>query len=43
MAKIGFIGAGNACKGKPIHIICEVTDNGIPQLTRYQRMVVEIE
>jgi hypothetical protein len=32
-----------AAKGKTIHIICEVTDSGTPQLTRYQRVVVEIE
>jgi hypothetical protein len=32
-----------ATKGKTIHIICEVTDTGTPQLTRYQRMIVEIE
>ena len=30
-------------EGKTIHIICEVTDNGSPPLTRYQRVVVEIE
>ncbi|MHC4643734.1 MAG: hypothetical protein ACYS32_18990, partial [Planctomycetota bacterium] len=30
-------------KGKTIHIICEVTDAGTPPLTRYQRVVVEIE
>jgi len=30
-------------KGKTIHLICEVTDNGTPQLTRYQRVVVKIE
>jgi hypothetical protein len=34
---------GEAAKGKTIHIICEVTDTGTPQLTRYQRVVVEIE
>ena len=34
---------GEAAKGKTIHIICEVTDNGMPRLTRYQRVVVEIE
>ena len=33
----------SAEKGKTIHIICEVTDNGTPQLTRYQRVVVEVE
>ena len=32
-----------AAKGKTIHIICEVKDTGTPQLTRYQRVVVEIE
>jgi len=30
-------------KGKTIHFICEVTDTGTPQLTRYQRVVVEVE
>jgi hypothetical protein len=33
----------DAGKGKTIHIICEVTDSGTPRLTRYQRVVVEIE
>jgi len=33
----------DAGKGKTVHIICEVTDTGTPQLTRYQRVVVEIE
>jgi hypothetical protein len=33
----------DAGKGETIHIICEVTDTGTPQLTRYQRVVVEIE
>jgi hypothetical protein len=27
-------------KGETIHLILEVTDNGIPQMTRYQRIVV---
>jgi hypothetical protein len=27
-------------KGETIHLILEVTDNGIPQMTRYQRVVV---
>lgn len=30
-------------KGKTIHIICEVTDNGAPQLTRYQRVVITVK
>ena len=29
--------------GETIHIICEVTDDGTPSLTRYQRVVIEIE
>lgn len=29
--------------GETIHLICEVTDTGMPPLTRYQRVVVEIE
>ena len=38
-----FTVPGDAGKGKTIHIICEVTDNGTPQLTRYQRVVVEVQ
>ncbi len=34
---------GDASGGKTIHIICEVTDNGSPPLTRYQRVVVAIQ
>jgi len=30
-------------EGKTIHIVCEVTDNGRPPLTRYRRVVVEIQ
>ncbi|GJM33913.1 MAG: hypothetical protein DHS20C18_29140 [Saprospiraceae bacterium] len=41
--KASFQMPGNAPKGKTVHIICEVTDSGTPQLTRYQRLVVEIE
>lgn len=33
----------DAVKGETIHIICEVTDTGTPKLTRYQRVVLEIE
>ena len=29
--------------GKTIHIVAEVTDNGTPPLTRYQRIVFTIE
>jgi hypothetical protein len=30
-------------KGDTIHIICEVTDSGRPPLTRYRRIIVELE
>jgi len=33
----------DAVTGKTIHAICEVTDAGSPPLTRYQRVVVEID
>lgn len=32
----------DAQKGDTIHIICEVTDDGAPQLTRYQRVIVTV-
>ncbi len=38
-----FVVPGDAKKGETIHIICEVTDNGTPPLTRYQRVVIEIQ
>ena len=38
-----FTVPGDVGRGKTVHIICEATDNGAPQLTRYQRVVVEIE
>lgn len=38
-----FIVPFDAGKGLSIHIICEVKDRGEPQLTRYQRVVLEIE
>jgi len=33
----------DAAKGQTIHIICQVTDNGTPALTRYQRIVLTVE
>lgn len=27
--------------GKQVHIICEVTDNGVPSLTSYRRIIIE--
>ncbi len=33
----------NAKRGETIHVICEVTDNGSPKLTRYQRVIITIK
>ena len=33
--------SGTARPGQTLHIICEVTDDGSPELTRYQRVIVE--
>ena len=38
-----FTVPGDAVKGETMHIICEVTDNGTPQLTRYQRVVITVK
>lgn len=38
-----FMLPSDASAGETIHIIIEVTDTGTPQLTRYQRVVVEVE
>jgi hypothetical protein len=38
-----FILPADADKDQTIHIICEVTDNGTPPLTRYQRVVIMIQ
>ena len=38
-----FTVPGDAREGTTIHVICEVTDSGAPPLTRYRRVVVEIE
>jgi len=32
----------NAQPGDNIHIICEVTDNGFPALTRYKRVIINV-
>lgn len=40
--KTAFKVPEDAERGKTIHVICEVKDNGTPQLTRYQRVVIEI-
>jgi hypothetical protein len=36
-----FIVPSNVKHGQTVHIICEVTDNGNPSLTRYQRVIAE--
>jgi len=41
--QVSFVVPGNAKNGQTIHIICEVTDNGSPPLTRYGRVIVNIE
>jgi hypothetical protein len=33
----------DAQNGETIHIICEITDDGIPSLTRYKRVVIEVK
>ena len=38
-----FTVPADAKKGHSIHIVCEVKDNGTPQLTRYQRVIVNVE
>ena len=40
-AEASFIFPKSAKKGGTIHVICEVTDNGAPPLTRYRRVIVQ--
>ena len=40
---ISLVIPADAESGQTVHIICEVTDCGTPPLTRYQRVVLEIE
>jgi len=37
-----FVVPEDCNEGDTIHVICEVTDNGTPPLTRYQRVIIEI-
>jgi hypothetical protein len=30
-------------KNETIHIVCEVKDDGVPQLTRYKRIIIEVK
>jgi hypothetical protein len=39
--QVSFTVPEDAKQGQTVHIICEVTDNGDPALTRYQRVIVE--
>ncbi|MEJ0034162.1 MAG: hypothetical protein WDO15_29235 [Bacteroidota bacterium] len=41
-AKTSFVVPADAKKGDTIHVICEVTDGGMPALTRYQRVIVTV-
>lgn len=41
--RASFVVPDNAKKGRTVHIICEVTDNGTPPLTRYQRVIVSVK
>ena len=40
--KSSFIVPADAKNGDTIHIVCEVSDKGSPQLTRYQRVILTI-
>ena len=33
----------DATEGETIHVVCEVTDAGTPQLTRYQRVIMTVK
>lgn len=41
-ARVSFIVPTNAVAGQSIHLILEVTDNGKPALTRYQRVIATV-
>jgi len=38
-----FVVPNDIQKGKTIHVVCQVTDDGVPALTRYQRIVITIQ
>ena len=42
-SEASFTVPADAEKGQSIHMVCEVKDNGTPQLTRYQRVIVKVE
>lgn len=39
--KASFVVHDDVNKGDTVHIICEVTDDGTPPLTMYQRVIME--
>ena len=41
-SKIEFRIPKSAISGSKIHLICEVSDNGIPSLTRYKRIIITV-
>jgi len=41
--KASFLVPEDIKEATTIHIVCEVKDNGSPQLTRYQRVIVEVK
>lgn len=41
-AKASLVVPADGQPGATIHVICEVTDNGTPALTRYQRIVITL-
>lgn len=42
-SKASFMVPENAKSDDTIHVICEVSDNGSPSLTRYQRVIVTVK
>ena len=41
--KSSFVVPEDAKKGETIHVICEVTDDGMPALTRYARVIITVK
>ena len=41
--KSSFVVPDDAKKGETIHVICEVTDDGVPALTRYARVIITVK
>jgi hypothetical protein len=42
-SKASFVVPKDAKKGDTIHVILEVTDEGTPPLTRYQRVIITVK